>query len=103
MKSVISSPMSTASSRLCKTLIVPNELGLHARPASLLVRLTARYQAEVMITKDGEKVSGKSVIEVLMLAAEKGQELSFEVHGADAAEALAAIEAFFATELRELD
>jgi len=86
---------------LSKKLVVPNELGLHARPASLLVRLTQQFRSEITIRKGSEEVNGKSVIEVLMLASEKGQELTFTARGDDAAEALAAIEELFRANLAE--
>jgi phosphocarrier protein HPr len=72
---------------------IPNRLGLHARPAAELVKLAATFEAEVQLTKDGLQVNGKSIMGVLMLAAEQGTELVVEARGVDAREAADAIEA----------
>lgn len=72
---------------------IPNRLGLHARPAAELVKLAATFEAEVRLTKDGLQVNGKSIMGVLMLAAEQGTELVVEARGVDAREAADAIEA----------
>lgn len=73
------------------TAKIVNKLGLHARPAAQLVTVASRYQSEVYITKNDLKVNGKSIMGVMMLAAELGSELLFEVSGPDEQEALAAI------------
>ena len=73
-----------------KTTIV-NKLGLHARPSALLVSTAAKYQSEVFFTKDDLRVNGKSIMGVMMLAAEMGSQVLVEVDGADENEAIEAI------------
>ncbi len=73
-----------------KTTIV-NKLGLHARPSALLVSTAAKFQSEVFFTKDDLRVNGKSIMGVMMLAAEMGSQVLVEVDGADENEAIEAI------------
>ena len=70
---------------------VANRAGLHARPAAALVRLAGSFRAEIHVEKDGLQVNAKSIMGVLMLAAEQGSTLRFTAAGADAEEALAAL------------
>jgi phosphocarrier protein len=65
------------------TATIVNKLGLHARPSALLVTTASRFESEVWITKDSLRVNGKSIMGVMMLAAEKGSQLTFEVDGPD--------------------
>lgn len=62
---------------------VVNKLGMHARPSAMFVTEATRFEAEVWVTKDSTKVNGKSIMGVMMLAAEKGSELLLEVNGPD--------------------
>lgn len=64
-----------------------NRLGLHARPAAAFVKLAAKYQAEISVTKDSMMVNGKSIMGVMTLAAECGSELVIRAEGEDAAAA----------------
>jgi len=64
-------------------LIIKNKLGLHARPAALFVETASKYDADVTISKDGVEVNGKSIMGVLMLAAEKGSEVTLKTKGRD--------------------
>jgi phosphocarrier protein len=74
------------------TVEVANKLGLHLRPASQLVKLASRFErCEVWIVKDGQRVNAKSIMGVIMLAAEKGSELILEATGEEAGEAIAAL------------
>lgn len=75
-----------------KVLTVKNRLGLHARPAALFAQTTSRYQAAVKVCKDDLEVNGKSVMGLMMLAAEQGSKLRILVEGTDEAQALADIE-----------
>ena len=63
---------------------VKNRLGIHARPAAYLVQAAAKFQADVTLIKDGLEVNGKSIMGVMMLAAEKGAEITVRAVGADA-------------------
>jgi len=83
-----------------KELTVLNRLGLHARPSALFVRTAGRFRAEVWVEKDGEKVNGKSIMGLMMLAAGQGSRLLVSCEGADAENALAEIEAII---LRKFD
>ncbi len=62
---------------------IVNKFGLHARPAAMLVTAAARYQSEVFFVRDTLRVNGKSIMGVMMLAAEKGTQLMIEVEGPD--------------------
>jgi phosphocarrier protein len=66
-----------------KTVTVKNKLGLHARPSALLVRAATKYRSEFFIEKDGTKVNGKSIMGVMMLAAECGSTLHLIADGVD--------------------
>jgi len=62
---------------------VVNKLGLHARPAALLVKAATKYRSDFFIEKDGMRVNGKSIMGVMMLAAECGSVLDLIAHGVD--------------------
>ncbi|MFA6673814.1 MAG: HPr family phosphocarrier protein [Candidatus Cloacimonadaceae bacterium] len=66
-----------------KKVIVTNKLGLHARPSALLVRAATKYRSEFQIEKDGTTVNGKSIMGVMMLAAECGSTLELIADGVD--------------------
>lgn len=72
---------------------IPNELGLHARPAAEFVKLSSRFDAEVYIARDDLEVNGKSIMGVMMLAAECGSTVRIRAEGRDAAEAVEALAA----------
>ena len=74
-----------------KVITIKNERGLHARAATQLVQLAAKYPCEVTVGKDGHEVNGKSIMGILMLVAPKGTSITVRVKGDQAAEALAAI------------
>lgn len=66
-----------------KTLIIENKMGLHARPAALFVQTASGFDADVMLEKDGVEVNGKSIMGLLMLAAEMGSEVTLTISGED--------------------
>ncbi|MDP8212058.1 MAG: HPr family phosphocarrier protein [Candidatus Zapsychrus exili] len=70
--------------RIEKEITVENDQGLHARPAALLVQVCSKYNSIVNISKDGEKVNGRSIMGILALAAQRGSVISVEVEGDDA-------------------
>ena len=78
-------------SRLERTVQIVNRLGLHARPAAEFVKLAGTFRAEILVEKNGLEVNGKSIMGVLMLAAEHGSSLMIRAEGEDAEEALAAL------------
>jgi phosphocarrier protein HPr len=68
---------------IARSAKIINKLGLHARPSAMLVTTAAKFQAEVFFTKNGLRVNGKSILGVMMLAAEVGSELLVECDGPD--------------------
>ncbi len=74
-----------------KEVRIVNKHGLHARPAAEFVKLASRFDAEVWLSKEELEVSGKSIMGVLMLAAECGSDLVIRAHGEDSAEAVDAL------------
>jgi phosphocarrier protein HPr len=73
-----------------ETTIV-NELGLHARPAAELVKTANQFEAHIEIVKDGMSVNAKSIMGVMMLAAETGSTVMFRADGSDAEAAVQAL------------
>jgi phosphocarrier protein len=72
-------------------LLIRNQLGLHARACALFVKTAARFQAQVFVARDDLEVNGKSIMGVMMLAAEEGSSIRVRADGPDEAEALAAL------------
>ncbi len=72
---------------------VVNRAGMHARPAAEFVKTAGQFSSHVTVEKDGLEVNGKSIMGVLMLAAEQGSILKLKAHGTDAPEAVAALAA----------
>ena len=66
---------------------IRNQLGLHARAATRFVQLASKYPCDVSVTKDGQRVNGKSIMGVLMLVASVGSEIAIEARGPSAEEA----------------
>ena len=75
---------------------VVNEAGIHARPAAEIVKTAARFKAEVIIARDGLEVNAKSIMGVMMLAAECGSTILLKAEGDDAQAAIDAIAAVIA-------
>jgi phosphocarrier protein len=73
------------------TLEIKNRLGLHARAAGLLVQTAKRFDADVTVSKDGQSVNGRSIMGIMMLAAEQGSSIHVAASGPQAGEALDAI------------
>lgn len=74
-----------------ETTKIVNKLGLHARPSAMLVTEASKYESEVYFTKNGLRVNGKSIMGVMMLAAEMGAEIIVEVNGPDEKQAMIGI------------
>ena len=70
---------------------IVNQEGLHARPAARIVRLASQFSADVEIAKDGLGVNGKSIMGVMMLAAECGSSILIRADGPDAEQAVEAL------------
>src|SRR5438876_10880471 len=71
-----------------KEISIVNRLGLHARPAAMVVRIASRYRSEIWVSKEGEEVNGKSIMGVMMLAAGQGSKLCIRCEGPDAEKAI---------------
>ena len=91
----------TTAKTLTKELLVQNKMGIHARPAAMIVRVTNKFKAEVFVEKDEEQVNGKSIMGLMMLAAAKGTKVKFLATGEDAPQMLAELEALFAKKFDE--
>jgi phosphocarrier protein HPr len=87
--------------RASAKLEVKNRLGLHARAAGLVVRTATGFAAEVTVTKDDQCVNGKSILNLMMLAAAPGTVLEVTCEGPDADAALAALTALFEARFHE--
>jgi phosphocarrier protein len=84
-----------------KDLTIENRNGLHARPAALFVKTSSRFRAEVWVEKDGERVNGKSIMGLMMLAAGKGSILRVTAEGEDAPLVLGELEQLIASRFGE--
>ena len=71
---------------------IVNELGMHARPAAMFVKLASRFRSDIFVSKGEEQVNGKSIMGVMMLAAGKGTKLKITAVGDDAEAAIAEFE-----------
>ncbi len=81
-------------SKIKKKLVIKNKQGLHARPASLFVQIANKYVSNIKVKKGKQKVSGKSIMGILTLEANKGSEIIIEIEGEDAHEALEDLKKF---------
>lgn len=68
---------------IVKTLVVTNKLGIHARPAGMIVDVTGQSKSDISILFDGAKANAKSILNVMMLAIPAGSEVKFEIDGED--------------------
>ena len=80
-------------SKASKTLTVINRLGMHARPSAMFVKAASRFRSEVWVEKDGERVNGKSIMGLMMLAAGPGSKLKLIASGTDALAAVNELDA----------
>jgi phosphocarrier protein HPr len=77
--------------KLSTTARITNKRGLHARASAKVVEAAARFQSEITIVKDGQRVNARSIMGLMMLAASLGSEIGVEAEGADATEAMTAM------------
>ena len=84
-----------ASQQHIKELVVLNKMGIHARPAAMIVRITNKYKCDVFVEKDEEQVNGKSIMGLMMLAAGKGSKIKFLATGDDVPQLLNELEQLF--------
>lgn len=76
-------------------MVVRNRLGLHARPAAMFVQEAVKFKSQILVVKDGLQVNGKSVMGLMLLAAESGSKLTIKAEGQDEDRAIAALEILF--------
>ena len=84
-----------------RTVQILNKNGLHARPAAEIVKIAAKFSSEITIARDDLEVNGKSIMGVMMLAAEHGSTLTLKADGPDAEQALSAIATLIANKFGE--
>jgi phosphocarrier protein HPr len=84
-----------------RTVQIVNKNGLHARPAAEIVKLAAKFQSEITVVKEDLDVNGKSIMGVMMLAAECGSSITFRAEGPDAEQALDALAALVSNRFGE--
>ena len=73
-------------------LLIRNQLGLHARACALFVKAASRFKSEVTVSRDGVVVNGKSIMGVMMLAAEEGATITVKADGPDEGDVLVALQ-----------
>ena len=78
---------------ITKELTIVNKLGIHARPAAVFVKTANRFASEILVEKDGEKINGKSIMGLMMLAAGPGSKLTLHARGDDAHQAIEELKA----------
>ena len=81
---------------LTRKVIVTNPLGFHLRPVAAFAKLANQYQSTVTVSKGTRRVNGKSPLELMLLAAQVGSELTLEVQGSDAPQAMEPLAALLA-------
>jgi phosphocarrier protein HPr len=86
---------------MTKELVVVNKLGVHARPAAMFVKVANRFKCNIFVEKDGEKVNGKSIMGLMMLAAGPGSKLTVHAEGHDAIQALEELETLMSRKFDE--
>ena len=87
---------------IVRELVVKNKMGIHARPAAMIVRLANKYPDEVYVEKDEEQVNGKSIMGLMMLAAGNGSKLRFTITGDNAEVMVSELEKLFERKFDEV-
>ena len=85
-----------------KKIEIKNKLGLHARPAALFVQIANKFDSEITVTKGKQKVNGKSIMGILMIAAGKGAEVVIIADGEDAKRAVDELEKLLLSQEEDL-
>src|SRR5215472_13159681 len=76
---------------LVQKVVISNPQGFHMRPMAAFAQMAARFQSSVKVSREGQSVNGKSILDLMLLAAAQGTELTLEVAGPDARSALDAL------------
>jgi phosphocarrier protein HPr len=88
----VSNSANAAATNLQRDFVLKNQYGLHARPAALFVKVASQYDADVFVEKDGNQVSGKSILGLMTLEASCGCVLRVSASGKDAQRVLEELE-----------
>ena len=88
---------------MLRNVRIVNKLGMHARAAARFVQLASRFQSEIKIRKNGREVNGKSIMGVMMLAAQNGSEIEIIAIGRDEQQAIDSLEDLVANKFGELE
>jgi phosphocarrier protein len=86
-----------------QVLTIINKHGLHARPAAQFVKIAGRFKSDIKVIKDGLEVNGKSIMGIMMLAAEPGSEIKLLVEGEDEKDAFEALNELISQKFYEDD
>ncbi len=84
-----------------KEVVVKNKLGLHARPSALFVRNASKFKSDIKLIKDGVEVNGKSIMGLMMLAAEMGSKITIRAEGEDEEKAVKILANLFENKFEE--
>lgn len=84
-----------------KTIVIENKLGMHARPATMIVKIASKFRSEFRIIKGDMEINGKSIMGVMTLAAEYGSELELIADGVDEEYLIQEITELFASKFGE--
>ena len=84
-----------------KTIVIENKLGMHARPATMIVKIASKFRSEFRIIKGDMEINGKSIMGVMTLAAEYGSELDLVADGVDEEYLIQEITELFASKFGE--
>ena len=87
--------------KVTKTLKVINRFGLHARPSAMVVETASKFDADVSLIKDGVRADARSIMSVMLLAAEPGCEINLEATGSQAQDAADALDQLFQAKFHE--
>ncbi len=85
-----------------REFIIGNKLGIHARVAAQIVKVANQFQSDIWILKSGNKVNGKSILDVLTLVCPHGSTVNVSASGPDASDALKALAILFQTKFGEM-
>ncbi len=102
MESGSNAPDKASGQEVSKVLKVQNKMGIHARPAAMIVRISNKFsEVDLWVEKDDEQVNGKSIMGLMMLAAGHGSELRFIATGGQAESLLNELEDLFSRKFEE--
>lgn len=86
---------------ISRNITIVNKLGIHARPAAMIVKLANQFKSDIFIEKDNERINGKSIMGIMMLAAAKGSKITVYAKGEDSETVLEEFEKLFESKFGE--